>query len=135
MIIKGHGIDVIELARITVLISRDDEFVAGWFTVQEIEELGTRKYRAETIGGRVAAKEAAVKALGTGFAGDVSWQDIQVKHLENGAPQIVLSGGALRIAHLLGITDILISISHTATMAVASAIAVSNEPVITSPST
>ena len=124
MIIKGHGIDIIDLGRVATLISRGDDFVAGWFTAQEIDELGERKHRAETIGGRIAAKEAVVKALGTGFSGDVSWQDVEVKTLESGAPTIVLSGGALHAAQSQGITDILISISHTATMAMASAIAV-----------
>jgi len=124
MRIKGHGIDIIDLERVAKLVARGDDFIAGWFTVAEIEYLEGRKFRIEVVGGRIAAKEAVAKALGTGFSGDVSWQDIEVQTLPSGAPTILLSGGALNVAKSLGITEVLVSISHTASTAMASAIAV-----------
>lgn len=124
MNLKGHGVDIIDLSRIARFIANDDDFLEGWFTAEELRELATRKNRIETIGGRVAAKEATVKALGTGFAGDVSWQDVEIRSSGIEAPEIVLSGGALRTAQALGITRLFLSISHTKSIAMASVIAI-----------
>ena len=76
------------------------------------------------VGGRVAAKEAISKALGSGFAGEVSWQDIEILETDAGAPTVELSGGALELARSLGVQKLVVSISHARTVAVASAIAV-----------
>lgn len=124
MNLKGHGIDVIDLRRIAKFITKNDDFLAGWFTAAELQELAIRDNRIETIGGRVAAKEATVKALGTGFAGDVSWQDVEIRSSGIETPEIVLSGGALRIAQSLGITRLFLSITHTKSLAMASVIAI-----------
>jgi holo-[acyl-carrier protein] synthase len=124
MRIKGHGIDVVDLSRIGKIVSRDEDFVQGWFSDREILRLWERRFRVEDIGERIAAKEAVVKALGTGFSGDVSWQDIEVDTLSCGSTKIVLSGGALNAAQSLGVTNLVVSISHTASLAMASVIAV-----------
>jgi holo-[acyl-carrier protein] synthase len=124
MDLKGHGIDIIDLSRIARFIAKDDDFLAGWFTAQELRELSKRNNRVRTIGGRVAAKEATAKALGTGFAGDVSWQDVEVHSSGIEAPEIVLSGGALRTAQSLGVTRLFLSVTHTKSIAVASVIAI-----------
>lgn len=124
MNIIGHGVDVIEIARIEALLRRNGDFIDGWFTRREIEELGPRAGRPEVIGGRVAAKEAAVKALGTGFTDSVSWQDVEVLTSESGAPLLVLSAGALEVANRLGIARMVVSVSHSSTTAIASVIAV-----------
>lgn len=129
MEIIGHGIDLIEVARIEELLRRSDNFLHGWFTLSELEELGSRTSRPEIIGGRVAAKEAAVKALGTGFTDTVSWQDIEIHTDERGAPTVVLFGGARDVAKLLGVEKIVVSISHVSTTAVASAIALGYPPI------
>lgn len=127
MALLGHGIDVIDLQQVALWIARDDEFIDGWFTKTEAEELRIRGIRPELVGGRVAAKEATAKALGTGFAGDVSWQDVEIHSDERGRPVIALSGGAERSAQALGVTRFLASISHTSTIAVASVIAIGDE--------
>ncbi len=124
MQIKGHGVDIIDLSRVKKYMARGDEFVGGWFTATEIQELKNRHFRVEVVGGRIAAKEAAAKALGTGFSSDVSWQDIEVQTMPSGVPKIVLSGGALAVADSLGATELLVSISHTASTAIASVTAV-----------
>jgi len=124
MEIIGHGVDLIEIARVEELLRRDDDFLYGWFTSREIEELGSRAGRPEVVGGRVAAKEAVVKALGTGFTDAVSWQDVEILTNENGAPTVVLSGGARDIARRMGVARLVLSISHGNTTAIASVIAV-----------
>jgi holo-[acyl-carrier protein] synthase len=76
-------------------------------------------------GGRLAAKEAVVKALGTGFSGEVAWGDVEILRLPSGQPVVRLSGGAKAVADGLGVTRWVLSISHSNSFAVASAIAVS----------
>jgi holo-[acyl-carrier protein] synthase len=123
MDIIGHGVDIVEITRLVTLLENDSDAFAGWFTASELEFLGEKGTRADAIAGRIAAKEAVVKALGTGFVGDVSWQDIEIVSRENGAPVVVLSGGAADIAREIGIVRILVTMSHDATVAIASAIA------------
>lgn len=128
MRIIGHGVDLIEIGRIEELLRRNDDFISGWFTSREIEKLGQRASRPEVVAGRVAAKEATVKALGTGFTEAVSWQDVEILTNEFGAPKVVLSGGARDIAKHLGVTRVVVSVSHSSNTAIASAIAVGDPP-------
>ncbi len=128
MEIIGHGVDLIELGRVEDLLRLNDDFLNGWFTNRELEELGPRATRPEVVGGRVAAKEATVKALGTGFSSAVSWQDVEILTGESGAPAVTLSGGALEVATQLGITRVVVSISHGNAAAIASVIAVGLPP-------
>ena len=124
MDILGHGIDVIDLGRIEQLMIRNEDFLPGWFTSRELSALEARSNQLRVVGGRVAAKEAVAKALGSGFAGEVSWQDIEILATDAGAPTAELSGGALELARSLGVKKLVVSISHDRTVAVASAIAV-----------
>jgi holo-[acyl-carrier protein] synthase len=128
MEIIGHGVDLIEVCRVEELLRRDDDFLYGWFTSREIDELGPRAGLPEVVGGRVAAKEAVAKALGTGFTDAVSWQDIEILTNESGAPTVLLSGGAHDIAKRLGVARIVVSVSHGITTAIASVIAVGHPP-------
>ncbi|MGD9789211.1 MAG: holo-ACP synthase [Phycisphaerales bacterium] len=122
--IRGHGVDMVDVRRVAALMARDDDLLDGWFTVSERDEIGRRGGYAETVGGRMAAKEACAKALGTGFDADVSWQDIEVRSDGTVPPTLVLTGGARRAAERLGVSRFLLSISHTPTLAIASVIAV-----------
>lgn len=122
MEIIGHGVDLIEVTRIEELLNRDSDFLDGWFTVREIQELGNRENRPDVVAGRVAAKEATVKAFGCGFSGDVSWQDVEILSETTGVPLVLLSGEAKRVADSLGVVSILLSISHTRSAAIASVI-------------
>src|SRR5262245_44412938 len=117
MIIIGHGVDLVEVSRVEKLLLRNDEFLTGWFTSREIDDLGLRASRPEIVGGRIAAKEATVKALGTGFTEAVSWQDVEIVTNESGAPRVMLTGGARDIATRLGVTSILVSVSHSSNTA------------------
>ena len=78
-----------------------------------------------SLAGRFAAKEAILKVLGTGWRGQIAWRDMEILNDPNGQPHVVLSGESQRIAAQLGITRILISITHTEHYAAASAIGVS----------
>ena len=124
MDILGHGIDVIDIGRVEELLARDNDFLLGWFTSRELSALEGRSTQPRVVAGRVAAKEAVAKALGTGFSGDVSWQDIEIFVTEAGAPTAELSKGALALARSMGVTKLAVSISHERTVAVASVISV-----------
>ena len=124
MDILGHGIDLVEIDRVETLLKRSDDFLLGWFTARELSYLQTRSSQVRVVAGRVAAKEAAAKALGSGFAGDVSWQDIEILATDTGAPIVELSGGALELAKSMGVAKLTVSISHERAVAVASVIAV-----------
>lgn len=125
MQIIGHGIDLVDIARIKRMIDdHADRFLERCFTETEraYNEQG-RRY-VEHIAARFAAKEAAMKALGTGLSSGVSWKDFSVANEPSGRPSLVVRGTAATIASTLGIRRWLISLSHTDTTAVASVIAV-----------
>jgi holo-[acyl-carrier protein] synthase len=123
--IRGQGIDIIELARIrTHLDSQHDDWVDAIFSADERAQADPPPNDIGFYAGRYAAKEAVAKALGCGFSGDVAWLDIEIMRQATGAPVVRLSGGALEIANALGITHWFISISHSGGYAVASALAI-----------
>jgi holo-[acyl-carrier protein] synthase len=124
MPILGHGIDIVETARIQRLV--DDHgrhFLDRVFTAGEQAYCaGNRKRYYEHLAGRFAAKEAVLKVLGTGWRGAIAWTDIEIAKEASGQPKIRLSGECERIARELGITKWHVSISHIETHATASAI-------------
>lgn len=124
MNILGHGVDVVDVSRVATLLDKGDDFLHGWFTTLELEQLAERAIQATVVAGRVAAKEASVKALGCGFDDEVSWQDVEILVSTAGAPFVRLSGGAAAVAARLDVVTIFVSISHEANMAIASTIAV-----------
>jgi holo-[acyl-carrier protein] synthase len=122
--IVGHGIDLVETARIAELIDRHGErFLERVFTSGEREGAGRGPSRVEHLAARFAAKEAVAKALGTGIAGGVHWTDIEVEIRPGGQPSIRLHGGAARAAESRGARGWHLSLTHTRTHAMASAIA------------
>ena len=124
MNVLGIGTDIVETLRIAQMIERHGElFLGRVFTPHEIAYCAERKAATQHYAGRWAAKEAVLKALGTGWAKGITWTDVEVRNEPGGAPRIVLGGGAREIADSLGIGDVLISISHCRTHATAFAIA------------
>ena len=130
MPIVGHGIDLVETARMSRLVAEHGQrFLDRCFTPLEQEYCArSAKRQVEHLAGRFAAKEAVLKALGTGWRGGIAWTDIEVRSEPNGQPRIVLTGQCVRIAAELGITSWHLSISHIETHAVASAIAAGSAP-------
>ena len=123
--IVGLGTDIVEIVRIGKMIERHGElFLNRIYTEEEIRYCQRRKESYEHFSGRWAAKEAVMKALGTGFIRGISWQDIEVASHKSGQPAIRLYAGARERARSLEIDDILISISHCRAYATATAIGI-----------
>ena len=113
------GVDVEEVIRIAKAIERIPEFRSRIFTEEEIAHCEKRgKKRAESYAALWAAREAAGKALGTGFAG-AQWKDAHVRHTESGAPELCLEGELRKKADELGIHHISMSLTHEHSCAVA----------------
>ena len=121
--IFGIGTDVLEISRIKSAVERNGErFLNRVFTPAEQAYCLIQRDPYPGLAARFAAKEAVVKALGTGFRG-LSWTDVEVNKHSGGAPGVVLHGAACRFAQDQGITEIKLSISHSRQMAVAFAVA------------
>ena len=111
---KAVGIDAVELERIEALLAAHEErFLARVYTSAE-QELGRASaLRIAFLGGRFAAKEAVLKALGTGWSGGIRFTDVEILRDEAGAPQVRLHDLARARADELGWTRVLVSITHT----------------------
>lgn len=124
MSLIGHGIDIVETARIKRSVEEHGQhFLDRVYTPAEqayCSKNGKRYY--EHLAGRFAAKEAVLKVLGTGWRGGIAWTDIEIINEPSGQPKLTLTGESLRIASELNITQWHVSISHIETHATASAI-------------
>jgi holo-[acyl-carrier protein] synthase len=121
--IIGMGIDVAEVKRIRAVIeSQTERFLRRVYTDEEIAYCEQFKNKFERFAGRFAAKEAAMKALGTGWSRGVRWVDVEVVRQRGGRPTINLKGEARKIAERLGVKNIALSITHTAEQAIAEVI-------------
>jgi holo-[acyl-carrier protein] synthase len=121
--IVGMGIDIAEVKRIeTVIESQRGRFLQRVYTPDEIAYCEQFKNKFERYAARFAAKEAAMKALGTGWSRGVRWVDVEVVRQRGGRPTISLKGAARKIADSLGVKHIALSITHTAEQAIAQVI-------------
>jgi holo-[acyl-carrier protein] synthase len=124
MNILGIGTDITEVLRIAQMIERHGElFINRVYTPLEIQYCQSRKQATQHYAGRWAAKEAILKALGTGWRKGISWRDIEVRNEPGGRPVVAMRGGARDVVEQLGITQMLISISHCRSHATAYAVA------------
>lgn len=122
--IIGHGVDIVEIARIERSLEKHAEsFLTKCFTLQEVQDSGESKRRPEHLAARFAAKEAALKAIGTGWSQGISWTDVETVRLDSGKPELRVSGRAKEIADSMGIDRWFVSLSHTGSDAIASVIA------------
>jgi len=122
-VIVGMGVDIAEIDRIQAAINRSGpRFIERLFTPAEIEYCERHKNRYERYAGRFAVKEAAMKALGTGWRHGVRWVDIEVTNLPSGKPTLNLTGVAGKFAAQLGVNNISISITHSGNFALAQVI-------------
>ena len=125
MEVLGIGADIVECLRIAQMIERHaEQFIARVYTELEIEYCSARKAATQHYAGRWAAKEAVLKALGTGWVRGISWRDVEIRNDTAGQPRIELAGGALDISRKRGIDEVMISISHCRSHATAYAMAV-----------
>jgi len=122
----AHGIDMVDCARLKAVIDRHGRrFLTRVFTDAELEYCLGKSRALEHLAGRFAAKEAVLKVLSTGWRNGISWRDVEVRNEPSGQPKVYLSGRCREIAEQRGLADILISISHIRTHAIASAIGTS----------
>lgn len=124
--IKGIGIDIVEIDRVERVIQRHPQFIARVFTQPEQEYCQNKARPAIHFALRFAAKEALLKALGTGFRG-VKWTDIEVQRDPLGKPSVVLSSSCEQTAREKGIIGFQISLSFNHQNAVAVVLAEGGE--------
>ncbi len=118
--IIGIGLDICEVDRIEAAISRFPErFLTRVYTDAERRYCESKPNKFERFAGRFAAKEAAMKAIGTGWKRGVAWREFEVKRLPSGQPVIEFHGKAGEIARGLGVQKALVTISHTTAQAIA----------------
>ena len=119
-LIVGMGVDIAEVERVRAAIERHGEtFLRRVYTATERQYCEGFRNKYERYAGRFAAKEAAMKALGTGWRLGVRWVDFEVVRELGGRPTIRLDGVAKKIAGEIGVKRIALSITHTETMALA----------------
>ena len=122
-VIVGSGIDVAEVPRLAAAIERfGRRFIERVFTVAEIRYCESKANRIERYAARFAAKEAGMKALGTGWNHGVRWLDIEVDREPGYRPTILFHGKAAEFAQKLGVRNIALSITHTEAEAIAQVI-------------
>ena len=121
--IVGTGIDIAEVHRIAESIERFGErFLRRVFTEGERNYCDSKANRSERYAARFAAKEAAMKALGTGWNHGVAWRDVEVLRQPGGRPTIKFHGKAAEFAAKLGASHVALSLSHTPEQAIAQVI-------------
>ena len=117
--IKGIGVDMVEIGRVQKLIEQDAGFAERMFSEKEIAYCESKFSRAQHYAARFTAKEAFFKALGTGFRDGMGWQDVEVENDALGKPQLRLAAVALAQFKKRKLKRALLSLSHTREMAVA----------------
>jgi holo-[acyl-carrier protein] synthase len=118
--IVGTGVDIAEVARIKAAVDRYGErFLKRVFTPEEVRYATSKVNAAERLAARFAAKEAAMKAIGTGLRHGVTWQDVEVVRQPGGRPGLCFSGKAAEFAAALGCKKVHLSLSHTEEHAIA----------------
>jgi len=123
LLIIGLGLDISEIDRIEAAITRHGTAILQrLYTPQEIAYCESFKNKFERYAGRFAAKEAGMKALGTGWRRGVRWRDLEVVRQPGGKPTLRLAGAALQIANGLGVKNISLTITHSGNLALAEVI-------------
>ena len=126
--IVGSGIDICEVPRIKASIERfGEKFIQRIFTPREIAYVSKKANKYERYAARFAAKEAGMKAIGTGWRKGVRWQDFEVVNEPSGKPTLVFHGKAKEFADRLGVTNIALSLTHTAQQGMASLVLENNQ--------
>ena len=125
----GLGVDIVDIARMRRILERTPSFARKVYSDEERAYCLDKATPEVHFATRFAAKEAVVKALGTGFSGGIGVRDIEVRRTSKGRPYVVLSGRAKEVARELGVRELPISLSYTHTEAVACAMAITEASV------
>ena len=122
MDVVGIGVDLVDVERVRRLLTRRSTFAERVFTPDEIAYCSRQASPAECYAARWAAREACRKALG-GIR-EMRWHDVKVERAPTGAPSLALSGSSLARARALGVSDVMVALTHERTMAAAFCLAV-----------
>ena len=118
--ILGTGVDLAEVPRIRAAIEKfGRRFIERIFTDREIAYVERKANKYERYAGRFAAKEAAMKAIGTGWSRGVRWRDLEVANMPTGKPTLMFYGQAADIANRMGVKSVSLSLTHTAQLGMA----------------
>ena len=118
--IVGTGVDITEVGRVAEAVERfGQRFLRRVFTPAEVAYCSSKRNKIERLAARFAAKEAALKALGTGLRHGITWQQVEVRRQPGSRPTIAFSGVAAQYAARLGVKHVSLSLSHTAEQAIA----------------
>jgi holo-[acyl-carrier protein] synthase len=129
MHVRGIGIDLVPISRMRGVMERwQERFLTRVFTDDEIAYCRSRKDPAPHFAARFAAKEAGLKALGTGLRLGVSWRELEVRRERGGPPVLVLSGRTRELAQARGAERMLLALSHDGDYAIAQAMLVDERP-------
>lgn len=121
--IVGLGLDIAEVDRIADALTRHGvPMIERLYTSREVAYCESHKNKFERYAARFAAKEAAMKALGTGWTHGVRWRDIEVTNAPGGKPILHLEGVARQLAAKFGVRNISLSITHSGNLAIAQVI-------------
>jgi holo-[acyl-carrier protein] synthase len=121
-VVIGLGIDIVEVSRIRKALENGDALARRVFTEQELQYCAARKNRFQHFAGRFAAKEAALKAIGTGWQEGIRWQDVEVVPGEKGKPELNFYGRAEEILKELKGRSAHLTITHASEYAVAAVV-------------
>ena len=128
MLITGIGVDIVEIYRIKQAAKKwSNKFLKRIFTDRELKYAKDRSIPYQHLAARFAAKEAILKAIGDNTIHRIEWTNVEILNDTNGKPIVNLSGQAKKIKQGKNISDIIISMSHTRTYAVANAIVIKND--------
>lgn len=117
------GVDIVAVERVRRLVTENAEVIDSVFTTREQDDcVGKRRF--DRMAARFAAKEAVLKAFGTGLAQRMRWTDVEIVRGRRGRPEVGLSGEVADFARRRGLADLDVSLSHSAGLAVANAVAV-----------
>ena len=116
------GIDAVAVARLKRLVEDDEERQERLFTARELAYCAGKRRRYEHLAARFAAKEAVLKAFGTGISQRMRWTDVEVLNERSGRPQVVLGGAVADFAARHGLSQVDISLTHTEDLAFAHAV-------------
>ena len=117
--VVGIGVDIVEVGRIEKALANSKSIAQRVFTDSEIEYCSSRKRSSQHFAGRFAAKEAAMKALGTGWQKGIRWKDVEVTPDELGKPQLIMHRKAKQLFEESGAQNGLVTITHADKYAVA----------------
>lgn len=120
--IFGVGTDIIEVQRVGALVAKGPFFMERIFTAAEVAYCESKRHKNQHFAARFAAKEAFMKALGTGWSRGIGFNQIEVRHLESGQPEIFLHGKALEYSEEMGILRMHLSLTHIKEYAIATVI-------------